>query len=1401
MQKHSSGSLPAKAAAAFSSLRRLAVARAASCLLLASAPVGAQVEFEDVTNEAGIDYAGESYGASVGYANTDVLPDFFLSRHRNAAALLINQADGTFENRAFEVDAWQSAPTSDQHGGAFADFDNDGDADLLISAGARYPSQFLVNNGVYLSDQVQLYTFDRPQWGGRLPVWFDFNNDGLLDFGMTVQGQAMQLFEQEPNDFARANFRAEHQCENNDYALLTDLSFDGYHDLLCITQAQLPEHIYDFRSGYPFIDITGVVDNFNYVVDSLVADFDGDLLPELFALRGRTRISGAAITGTNSIEAHLIESGSSATVKFQTDGDVTFELHWSDRNVGDVHIGAADVHPPLPNAGEPIRMVLSPADPNVQGMPPYDPATDSGIFIGYAPATQTWTMIDAAAPGAGGGDADGSYLYAFIDSTTPVSGLNVTGLGALDLARQPLYLKYDPGLGRYTQQIQATGLNAAVKCVAAVAADFDNDMDQDLYYVCRDAVENLGNMLFLNDGNGIFTEVPDGAGANGPVGFGVGLSENVVTTDYDVDGNVDLLVMNGLALFPEEPYGNGGPEKLFRNLGNGNHWIEIDLEGNVSNRDGIGAVVTITAGGKAQMREQNGGYHRWAQNDKRLHFGLAGNAAAGVEVRWPSGQLDTFVGVPADHLYRAVEGADELVEVEVPTDVPPSQCAETAGPPDIIQGTDTGMFIWQAACSSNTWNVRVTSAGATPQPFRGAVRSDAAITAFNGILLEPDDVLSLDGSSTQLNYQLTVGNGGLDGYDFTVTDGSRVCVGINGNISSAVVGRNNIPVTLPVDLATLGPCSISDPVVTIEDASGLENNPAGNLVFDLTLDFGAPEVVSVDFTTINGLALAPGDYAATSGTVEFQPNETTATIVIPIVDDSDIEFAETFSISLSNPQQVFIGDDTAIGTIEDDDGGLCGAPVYDKATEQGLFVWQHCATGEWYVRATAGGITDTFIGTVQSEDVFASVTPFSIEANDTLDFTADPLVINYALNVAGDAQDGFQFRTGASGTACVDLTSPALPVYLGATRIPVTPPFDLITTGTCFPPDVDLVTVLGLLTPDPKPRAGSDVSFEYRISNTSVEGATNVFLVSPLPPGLSYVSHLASAGAFDPASGMWFISASPAASTATLRLTAMVDPGQEGNKITLSTSAASGQQPDPSSAGDRLSVTLTVADRNVPVTDGGGLTLVGSPGPGGSVPPVWDNAATDAILDALRRYLDDPIVTGPGRIGATGVVALSPSPQSRPIFDGDFSPSGLSATRQDGVMHVTRTQHSAPLRTLGAGTAYSVSWVVGGNPAEADWRVGLSGRENGANWSDVEFGLECNNGVLSAWHHGAQLAMGGRLSAGDRLTLKVSGTTLEYQKNGETFAAAHIAGARDYRVDASVRSAAAGLGGFALSLP
>ena len=206
-----------------------------------------------------------------------------------------------------------------------------------------------------------------------------------------------------------------------------------------------------------------------------------------------------------------------------------------------------------------------------------------------------------------------------------------------------------------------------MSCASGVAGDFDNDMDVDLFLVCRNGVDNLPDRLYENLGNGTFALVPN-SGAEGVVGAGpaFGVGESVTLADYDVDGWLDLFVMNGLLFWP---IAQGGPEVMLHNrgndLGNTNRWLEIDLVGarrssllgTLSNRDGLGAKVYVTAGGVTQLREQNGGYHRWSQNSQRLHFGLAGDQTVDtLRIEWPSGLIDTFSNVAANTLYKANEG-------------------------------------------------------------------------------------------------------------------------------------------------------------------------------------------------------------------------------------------------------------------------------------------------------------------------------------------------------------------------------------------------------------------------------------------------------------------------------------------------------------------------------------------------------------------------------------------------------------------------------------------------------------------------------------------------------------------------------------------------------------------------
>jgi hypothetical protein len=171
-------------------------------------------------------------------------------------------------------------------------------------------------------------------------------------------------------------------------------------------------------------------------------------------------------------------------------------------------------------------------------------------------------------------------------------------------------------------------------------------MDLDLYLVCTGPVENLPNRLYENDGHGNFALVPNAGGA---AGSKLGRGDVVAVADYDRDGFLDLFITNGAD--PSSPFVDNGPYQLFRNQVNGNHWLEIDLEGTISNRDGIGASVVLEAGGVVQRQGQGGGMHRFTQNHQRIHFGLAQHTHVDrLTIRWPSGIVQHLENVAADQI-------------------------------------------------------------------------------------------------------------------------------------------------------------------------------------------------------------------------------------------------------------------------------------------------------------------------------------------------------------------------------------------------------------------------------------------------------------------------------------------------------------------------------------------------------------------------------------------------------------------------------------------------------------------------------------------------------------------------------------------------------------------------------
>ncbi len=185
--------------------------------------------------------------------------------------------------------------------------------------------------------------------------------------------------------------------------------------------------------------------------------------------------------------------------------------------------------------------------------------------------------------------------------------------------------------------------------------DMDNDGWLDLFVVNGHVYPQMDNvkgsaayaepmLLHRNLRNGTFEEVSKPAGlADMPLKSRRGAAFG----DIANNGNVDVVVLNV-----------GEPPSLLLNTNQSpNHRVLVHLLGTKSNRAAIGARVTIHTGAMTQFDEVRSGGSYLSQNDLRLHFGLGAAARIDlIEVRWPTGKIETFEDVAADKIYTIVEG-------------------------------------------------------------------------------------------------------------------------------------------------------------------------------------------------------------------------------------------------------------------------------------------------------------------------------------------------------------------------------------------------------------------------------------------------------------------------------------------------------------------------------------------------------------------------------------------------------------------------------------------------------------------------------------------------------------------------------------------------------------------------
>ena len=232
--------------------------------------------------------------------------------------------------------------------------------------------------------------------------------------------------------------------------------------------------------------------------------------------------------------------------------------------------------------------------------------------------------------------------------------------------------------------------------------DYDNDGDLDLYLVNQDAV----NHLYRNDGGDMFTDVPD------PLVQDDGEGRSCAWVDYNNDMWLDLFVTNQTgsnrmyhniqgafvdslcgaledhAMLPSwgcafadydadgdqdlymAVFNTTDPNKLFRNdyYNGGLKWLMVNLQGVESNRFGVGARISIEAGGVTQIREISAGSNFLGQAPMTAAFGLDNAPSVDITIRWPSGIEQTITGAPTNRVIT-IEETTGITAVEDLPDV------------------------------------------------------------------------------------------------------------------------------------------------------------------------------------------------------------------------------------------------------------------------------------------------------------------------------------------------------------------------------------------------------------------------------------------------------------------------------------------------------------------------------------------------------------------------------------------------------------------------------------------------------------------------------------------------------------------------------------------------------------
>ena len=499
-------------------------------------------------------------------------------------------------------------------GGAFFDYDTDGDLDLyLVNSGdlagaasdSAYTSVLYRNNGNgTFTDVTDTAGVGNSGNYGMGAACGDFDNDGDPDLYVT-------------------NFGANVLYQNNADGTFTDVTESaGVGDTLWGSSATFFD--YD-RDGY--LDL--------YVANYLLYSLDVPHRP----------------CGVHGIRTHCHPKNFDGAPDrlYRNNGDGTFT---------DVTQAAGFGVISGPHSGKGLGVVA--ADFNTDGAPDiYVANDDTPNFLFYNNGDGTFTEmgllagcafsfdgVAQAGMGVDAGDFNGDgYLDIFVTN----------------LSHETNALYRNNGDGTFTDIVYEASLGKESYLFVGFGTrffDYDNDGYSDIFIANGHIIEAIAqvtdvltyaqrNQLFQNNGDGTFTEV---SFESGQYFRREGVSRGAIFGDYDNDGDMDIVVTQS----------NQQAELLRNEGGNRRNWVRIKLVGTASNRDGIGARVTVTAGSQSQMQEVHTGLSYLCSNDPRVFFGLGEhNRIDRLEIRWPCGIVQVLENLEVNREIVVVEEGGE----------------------------------------------------------------------------------------------------------------------------------------------------------------------------------------------------------------------------------------------------------------------------------------------------------------------------------------------------------------------------------------------------------------------------------------------------------------------------------------------------------------------------------------------------------------------------------------------------------------------------------------------------------------------------------------------------------------------------------------------------------------------